>query len=652
MDIRPTSEQALEYIWFGRQCLDLARRSGRTGAKAFQDGRLLVICKYTLHHATLITLSQGDFTMHPRSGPLRSYPVTDDITIPGINGGGYIQSGNAFAEMSSRLPYPLVDNDHGTFIINIDGEDLEVEWAEAGDENYGNLWWFGTGDDPPVLSWKGPPSVQFGLPASAAISGLTQTISGVSTPFNCFIYQDGARLCRGPQPIPDNKLATLIVGACYATDEDAKQWLIAVCITKRDSRYFLQVWRSEDRGAEWELVEEFLSVRASSPAFIHRSGKVFIYAGVRYIISENLKYVLRPNEQMPASEKGIRTITGRGGYGSTYEFSDGVGYCWPAIDPNGELVFSEYTESASFTGTGNGDTQNQVVQVPVYRGNPATDVTIMAGYNGGFVFDAVFKGSYCSVQWSGVDRYKGTRAWKAAPKGCNTSFTVSVTLMPQGVSATYTHDTAALGAMVISGPTDRVASGQYTVANAVGAVTWTNSKGTISSSGAAIFSGCGTATITATDACGRTATISVSLPTGVWRLVESWRPGIATYNWFTYPAGGNASKGGSYVSGGYETYSNQTNVAGLQWNAIKLKCVSGSNPKELGPLSGDLYRTPPGMSQIASTHVSTDNHCYSVTLYRYYRMTYYDKYEWKCSTDVLVSTVTDGYYTYYTYAAA
>ena len=42
MDIRPTSEQALEYIWFGRQCLDLARRSGRPGAKAIQDGRLLV----------------------------------------------------------------------------------------------------------------------------------------------------------------------------------------------------------------------------------------------------------------------------------------------------------------------------------------------------------------------------------------------------------------------------------------------------------------------------------------------------------------------------------------------------------------------------------------------------------------------------------
>ena len=81
MDIRPTSDAAVDYVWFGRTCLEQARRSGRPGAKAIRDGRLLVICKYTLHHATLITLSQGDFTMHPRSGLMRSYPVTDDTTI-------------------------------------------------------------------------------------------------------------------------------------------------------------------------------------------------------------------------------------------------------------------------------------------------------------------------------------------------------------------------------------------------------------------------------------------------------------------------------------------------------------------------------------------------------------------------------------------
>ena len=56
MDIRPTSDAAVDYVWFGRTCLEQARRSGFGGAKAIRDGRWLVICKYTLHHATLITL--------------------------------------------------------------------------------------------------------------------------------------------------------------------------------------------------------------------------------------------------------------------------------------------------------------------------------------------------------------------------------------------------------------------------------------------------------------------------------------------------------------------------------------------------------------------------------------------------------------------
>ena len=56
MDIRPTSKAAEAYVWFGQDCLRRAQRTGHGGAKAIRDGRLLVICKYTLHHATLITL--------------------------------------------------------------------------------------------------------------------------------------------------------------------------------------------------------------------------------------------------------------------------------------------------------------------------------------------------------------------------------------------------------------------------------------------------------------------------------------------------------------------------------------------------------------------------------------------------------------------
>lgn len=650
LDIRPTSKAAEAYIWFGQDCLRRAQRTGHGGAKAIRDGRRLVICKYTLHHADLIVVQQGDFTMHPRSGPLRAYSVADDITIPGVNGGGFVQSGPHFAEMSSRQPYPLVDNDHGTFVISINGEELEVEWAEAGDENYGNLWWVGKSGE--VLSWKGPPSVQFPIGAEYTIPGLTMEVPGGNSVFGCFIYSDGARLCHGPAWYPDEPERTLIVGACYATDEARKRWLVAMTVTHKGSAHVLQVWRSEDTGKTWQLLNELPSLRAAVTAFISQDGRRFVYGGQLYQIDDAVSSVVA-GAKIPVSLTGARTIQGTGGYGSTYKY-EGVRHIWPSLSKETDgLVHTTIKEEAAFGGTGSGGTSTSTMQIPVYRGDPATEVSITAGFeNNQFTFTAIVNGSYCSAVWSKVDQSKGLQAWRDTEDGCNDVFTVAVTINPQGISATYMHDTAALGAMVISGPTDRVASGQYTVANAVGAVTWANSKGTISSSGAAIFSGCGTATITATDTCGRTAAISVSLPTGVWRLVEAWSPGIATYAWFEYPEGGSASTGGSYTAGGYGSYMNRTNVAGLQWHAILRTCVNGTNPKDLGPIPDDLHRTPPGKSQISSSSVSTDGHCYSVVLNQYNRMTYYDKYEWRCRTDVLVSTITDGYYTYYTYAAA
>ena len=519
MDIRPTSEAAEAYIWFGRDCLRRAHRTGHGGVKALRDGLLLVICKYTIHHADLIVIQRGDFLMYPRSGSLRAYSVGDDITTTGVNGGGYVKAGTQFAQLSARHPYPLVDDDHGTFLITIDGEELEVEWAAPGEENYGNLWWSGTGDDPPVLSWKGPPSVQFGLPTTSDISGLTQPDhSGVSTPFGCYIYQGGARI-HGPQPLHDSELATLVVGACYARDDSGRDWLVAVCVTARGSKYFLQVWRSKGSGEDWELVADFPSVRASSPAFISSDGRSFVYAGTCYEIAAGVSSV-RSGASIPTVQDGTRTVTGTGGYGSSYEFAEGAGHCWPSISSNGELVFSTYTESASFTGTGNGDTQNQVVQVPVYRGNPATDVSIIVGYDNGFVFDAVFSGSYCSAIWSGVDRYKDTRAWKSMTDGCNSNFTVSVTLLPQGVSDTYTH-TAEQEDMTVSGPASATVGAQYSANHGIAPITWSISSGAISDSGQITELGCNP-TVTATDFCGRTA----SLPTTNVKIISG--PDVAT----------------------------------------------------------------------------------------------------------------------------
>ena len=515
MDIRPTSDAAVDYVWFGRNCLEQARRSGFGGAKAIQDGRLLVICKYTLHHATLITLSQGDFTMHPRSGLMRSYPVTDDITIPGINGGGWAQSGEGFSELAARSPYPLVDNDHGTFVISIDGEDLEVEWADSASENYGNLWWSGTGDEPSVLSWRGPPSIQFPIGAEYTIPGLTMEVPSGNSVFGCFIYSDGARLCHGPSWYPDEPERTLIVGACYATDEAKKRWLVAVTVTHKGSAHVLQVWRSEATGKIWQLLNEFPSLRAAVTAFISQDGRRFVYGGQLYQIDAAVSSVVA-GAKIPTSTTGTRTIHGAGGYGSTYHY-EGVRHIWPALSKETDgLAYTTIKEEAVFDGTGSGDMTPATVAIPVYRGNPATSVALFVNYeNGRYVFTAEAVGNFCSAAWTGVDSSNGLTAWKA-PADCNNDISVSVTLNPQGVTALYEHSKQ-YGAITIFGDNSAGVGSQYTASNTISPIAWTISSGSIdSATGVVTEVGCGTATITVTDKCGRTGSLDVRFPSGMW----------------------------------------------------------------------------------------------------------------------------------------
>jgi hypothetical protein len=540
MNIQPTSEAAAGYVWFAHHCLKLARQTGRPGAKAFRDGRLLVICKYTLDHATLITLSQGDFAMHPRSGTVAKLPYYDNemnlYTLPGINGGGWRQTDGEFAELATRFGYPLVDDDRGTFLITIDNEEFEVEWAGKDSENYGNIWWQGLGDNPPVLSWRGPPSIQFSISGAYNIPGLSQvesTSRGKSyyTVFGCHIYRDGrdgTRFCHGPQWFSDNEMATLVVGACYSIDSAGATWLVAICITRKGAGSFvLQVWRSNDEGTTWNLLNEFDTTgRARVPAFIAADGMVFVYDGTLYRIDSAVSRVSRTGKRMPDNPEGTRTITGAGGYGSNYELH-GTGYCWPGLSAAGELEYSSYTASARFISTGNGAANPTTKTVPVYRGSPATSVALSVSGSGGggpcepagdgtnLVFTATVNGSYCQAIWSGVDCADGLAAVKQV-EDCASIFSVSVTIQPQNITATYEHSTA-LPAIAVSGPEQVYAGAAYSAANTVGPVTWSITKGTISQSGVITdVTGCGCATITATDTCGRTGALVVRMPTGVW----------------------------------------------------------------------------------------------------------------------------------------
>jgi hypothetical protein len=531
MNIQPTSEAASGYVWFGHDCLKLARQTGRPGAKAFRDGRLLVICKYTLDHATLITLSQGDFAMHPRSGTVAKLPYYDNemnlYTLPGINGGGWRQTDGEFAELATRFGYPLVDDDRGTFLITIDNEELEVEWAGKDSENYGNIWWQGLGDNPPVLSWRGPPSIQFSISGAYNIPGLSQVESisrGKSyyTVFGCFIYRDGrdgTRFCHGPQWFSDNEVATLVVGACYSIDAAGATWLVAICVTRKGAGSFvLQVWRSNDEGTTWNLLNEFATPgRARVPAFIAADGKVFVYNGTIYRIDGAVSSVSRAGNRMPDNPAGTRTITGAGGYNSSYAFN-GAGYCWPALDTTGNLVYSSFTDSAAFGFSGDSSQSYNTAVVPIYRGGPATTVSVEIDYSVGMVCNvdagdkkivtlkASVNGTYCSVTWSGVYCAKDLCALLLLDN-CETSFIASMTVHPQNITGTLEFNPSET-TININGDEHLAAGNTYTASNAIGSLTWAISKGVIDESSGKITSleglTCGTAVISVTDECGRT----------------------------------------------------------------------------------------------------------------------------------------------------
>lgn len=528
-----------------------------------------------------------DFFAHPRSGNVFQYEVTEDIKIPAIKHGGYYLNDGTFYDLTSYVAYPSVDDDHGTFVLAENKDKVTALWAAPTVENYGNCWW--TSEDSTTLSWKGNPSKQFPIGASFNISGLTRQTTDGYTVFDRYIYSNGVKLCEGPAADINEPTFTLVVGACYTKDSDDKSWLLCLTVSFINSAYILHVWRSDDTGKTWQLLNEFPSLRAAVTAFISQDGRRFVYGGQLYQIDAAVSSVVA-GAKIPTSTTGTRTIHGAGGYGSTYRY-EGVRHIWPSLSKETDgLAYTTIKEEAAFGGTGNGDTHNQTAQVPVYRGNPATAVTIRGGFDAGFTFVAEFSGSYCSIQWSGVDRYQGTTAWKAAPDGCNTDFTVSVTLMPQGVSDTYTHtaeqedmtvsgpasasvgtqysanhaispitwsissgaisesglitalpncDTSfsvtavdlcgrsatlniarELETLTVSGPQTDVTQGQYSASGAAGSVSWSVTQGSISDSGYAVFSGCGTVSVTATDSCGRSASLSVKLPTGKWCLVQ------------------------------------------------------------------------------------------------------------------------------------
>ena len=519
--IRPTSITAAKYLWFAKKCLT----EGGSGIKAISDGLLSIICKYTSDDAILIAVGGGDFLCHPRTGNLLMAQYFDNemnvYYLPSIDNGGVGPS-----PIYNRYPYPLDDNDNGTFTVVVDGGGV----TQTGAQLYGNLWW--TDGKKTVLSWTGPPSVQFPIDREYNLPGFSQPAgSNIFTLLTNNIYQYGAVLCNSPA-------STLVVGACYFSG-------LLVCITRTEgpiNTFTLNVWKSKDTGKTWVKLGSFpLTDPAETTAFIAKDGGSFVYCDTLYTPAPDVSAVTVGSSAPPAT-KGTRTITGTGGYSSNYKFQGGVN-CFGGMDAVGALAFDAVTQTASFTEQGDSTSSATpvLVNVPVYMGNPATSIAVQQVGSPNVCTnpdpsEAVVymnfaatpgPGNYCSITWEGVDCIKGGSATKIVKPSCNTGgFTVTATMQPQGISDTFTYTPPGSPAPItISGPVDDgagggISSGQYTASGGtpgIGGYKWTNSQGPITSGGYATFTGCGTATIGVTDGsqC-RSAGLAVRLISGVW----------------------------------------------------------------------------------------------------------------------------------------
>ena len=516
--IKYTHENTLGYKWFAQECLDLQSN----GVRATKDGENIVICKYTPELAILFYINKSGFLCHPRSGPLRDIPITEASPTPtnivSVYGGGYrLNQSGVFEEIENRTTYPLEDFDKGTFII----EPIDTPSAEwTSEENYGNCWWVGSEGE--VLSWRGAPNRYWDVAGTTNIPGISTAEIEINktqifTSFGIYVYSEGAILCKAPTFDPLTPMSSLIVGAFFYVGK------LYVMTVSRDSLGIgFYLWSSSDSGATFtQIGDRVPTTRAKVPCFISPQGDCFIYENVYYklstagdSISEQIK--------MPDDVMGTKRVTGnRGAVGGVYEFNGATAYTWYGLNSTNTPVYSTLTHNAKFDYNSSGNSEGSSVDVPIYTGNPATSVTIHRGtiVDGIIPFSATANGAYCSVSWSGVDSFQGLSAVKRVAN-CNSDLTVSVTLNPMGITQTYSESTV-IGAFSISGdvgvPSIRgVTEGQYTAINAIGPVTWTNSKGTISESGYATFSGCGSATITATDSCGRSDSLSVALSDGDW----------------------------------------------------------------------------------------------------------------------------------------
>lgn len=336
--------------------------------------------------------------------------------------------------------YPLVDNDHGSFVLTSDGNKPPA-WGISRDvENYGNIDWIGK--DGTALTFRGPSGRQFPLDPTINYSGFTFFDESVGdllpvdyyTPFSPNVYQSG------------NILTTVKSGKVTGVSLLNGVPVVMVSgnyrnLTNPDGGtggFYDEIWINGQR-IGWKI-----GSRASVPWFFNQAGDKAVKGGTELSINSTTDSGGKVTYSISFSAlEGGSGTTSYSADKSTGKWSLGKNGSWPGYKDfsdevlQGIQLIAKYSESSlrigssadrfatlpiMFSGTG--------VLTPLSISGPeAASVGALYGYSGG-------TGGACpqTVLWS-MSGGTIVNGLITSISGCGMG-SVTVSLSPSGISAT------------------------------------------------------------------------------------------------------------------------------------------------------------------------------------------------------------------------
>ena len=456
---------------------------GRTAKRVLQLDGVTCIVDVKGSSAKIIIVREyaSGIILHPRSGVIKTLkyqeylndpllgPYAVEKTTRGVAGGW--RDGKTV--LTTEYAFPLIDEDNASFALTKEPDaDIEGEFLLDA-SNYGNLYWTnGNPENLVTLSWKGTPTRHFRLPSNINLPGLSTQETATPgvwddmpyfTVFGTNLYQGGYVLYEAPRynwPYTGSDRC-LVLGA--AQDKDETIWIVT-----QSDRY---------------SVPKYFTIFSDGYRLTTDN------AGDKSDYVSNNPGVTISFEKEYQTKRGIYTVLWKlggpvDGWAFVAEFNTGrVGLPW----------FGN-ADGTSFV-CGNGDvlTTAGALTQKVSESGTFTETSSLS-------FGATFTGNNYyeflenSLIKSGISLAFSASSGSASTEAKNKTIAVDAIVVQE----------AAVEAPYISGP-DVFGAGVYTMVNAFGVVTWTYPEGS-----------CGTGTVTGTDACGRTASMTVRLPLGYW----------------------------------------------------------------------------------------------------------------------------------------